>query len=269
MRPVSALFATLALAATALAAAAHEFWISPISYQVEPGGVIAAELRVGQMFSGAAYPFIPANFRRFELMQGERAVSVTARIGDRPALNMPAPGAGLWVVVHETSHNFLTWSEREKFEDFLRHKDALWVLEEHRRRGLPETGFRERYSRYAKSLVAVGDGQGSDREVGLLTEIVALANPYTDDLSKGLPVRVLYEGRPRANAQVEIFARAPDGTVSDSFTRTDAEGVAVIETAPGTEYLIDAVVLRPLEASERSDPVWESLWASLTFRTPD
>lgn len=227
-----------------------------------------ADLRVGQMFSGAAYAYIPATFERFELVQGERVVAVSGRAGDLPALTMPAPAEGLWVIVHQTGNSVLTWNEWEKFESFLRHKDAVWVLDEHRARGLPETGFRERYSRYAKSLVAVGHGRGADRPVGLLTEIVALANPYTDDLAQGLPVRVLYEGRPRANAQVEIFARAPDGTVSDSFTRTDAEGVAVIPVAPGTEYLIDAVVLRPVAEEGPRAAVWESLWASLTFRVP-
>lgn len=268
MRLASPAFALIALFVTALSAAAHEFWISPTAYQIETGGTITADLRVGQNFSGAAYVYIPANFKRFDVVQGDTVVPVEGRMGDRPALSMPAPGDGLWVVVHQTTHNFLTWAEWEKFESFVRHKDAAWTLEAHRDRGLPDTGFRERYSRYAKSLVAVGAGNGADREVGLLTEIVALANPYADDLSGGLPVRVLYEGRPRADAQVEVFARAPDGTVTDSFTRTDAEGVAVIEVAPDTEYLVDAVVLRPLEGQGDSGPVWESLWASLTFRVP-
>ena len=63
----------------------------------------------------------------------------------------------------------------------------------------------ETYRRYAKSLVAVGDGKGSDRDVGLDTEIIALANPYTDDVSGGLPVLVTLYGEPRKDAQVETY----------------------------------------------------------------
>jgi uncharacterized GH25 family protein len=252
----------------AVSASAHEFWISPEAYQVPEGGTITAHIRVGQNFAGSAYSYIDMNIARFDLVQGESVVPVTGRMGDRPALNMAAPGPGLWVAVHQTSDSFLRYDKREMFVDFVTHKDFAWVLEEHAARGLPETGFRERYSRYAKALLAVGDGAGADREVGLLTEIVALANPYTDDLSGGLPVRVLYEGAPRANVQVEVFARDAAGEVTVTTTRTDTDGQAVIAVAPGTEYLVDAVVMRPLEPEAEDDPVWESLWAALTFAVP-
>ena len=129
--------------------------------------------------------------------------------------------------------------------------------------------MRERYSRYGKALIAVGDGAGADREAGLETEIVALANPYTDDLSDGLPVRVLYQGAPRADAQVELFAKSPEGEVEITLLRTDAEGVALLPVTPGQVYLADAVVVRPLEPVAEDDPVWESLWASLTFKVPE
>jgi len=34
---------------------------------------------------------------------------------------------------------------------------------------------------------------------------------------------------------------------------------------PGYAYLADAVVLRPLVPDTDKGPVWESLWASLSF----
>jgi len=141
-------------------------------------------------------------------------------------------------------------------------------VDQHKSRGLPDTGFKEAYSRYGKSLIAVGDGAGADQNVGLLTEIVALANPYTDDLTDGLPVQVLYEGKPRANVQVELFDRAPDGEVAVTLHRTDNTGVAVIPVAPGHEYLVDSVVMRAVGPADDKGHVWESLWASLTFKVP-
>ncbi|SIS81903.1 Uncharacterized conserved protein, contains GH25 family domain [Roseivivax lentus] len=262
--------AALALAAACLAvpAASHEFWIDPTVYQVPDGSDLIADIRVGEAFDGAAYSYIPPNFTRFDLVMGDRAIEVPGRAGDRPALQMEAPGAGLAIVVHQTKAYNLVYDSYEKFENFVTHKDAAWALERFAERGLDPENVRESYTRYGKSLIAVGDGAGSDREVGLLTEIVALANPYTDDLSAGLPVRVLYEGTPRADAQVELFARAPDGTVSVSLHKTDEAGVATLPVAPGTEYLADAVVIRELEAEMMSDPTWESLWASLTYLVP-
>ena len=129
--------------------------------------------------------------------------------------------------------------------------------------------MRERYSRHAKSLVALGDGAGADREMGLLTEIMAEANPYTDDLSGGFPVRVLYQGAPRADVQVELFERNAAGDVTIRLYRTDDQGRVSVDVTPGHFYLVDSVVMRELEVTEDKDPAWESLWASLTFETPD
>lgn len=264
------LFPLLAtLACIAAPAGAHEFWISPERYNIGAEDQLLAHLRVGQEFKGGASPYVPSSFVRFDVVDDGRVLPVEGRIGDRPALRMDAPSAGLVTAVYQTTDNVLTYTEWQKFVNFAEHKDFTWALDEHLDRGLPETGFKEAYSRYGKSLLAVGGGAGADQEVGLLTEIVALANPYTDDLGAGLPVRVLYQGAPRAGAQVELFEKAPDGRVAITLHRTDAGGVARLPVKPGHEYLVDAVVLRGLVPEAEGDPVWESLWASLTFMVPE
>ena len=258
------------LACSAVAANAHEFWIDPLHFQVAPGEAIEADLRVGQSFEGTVFSYLPNSFRRFDIVQGDAEVPVEGRLGDRPALNQPAPGEGLAIVVHVTTDNILTYENADLFPSFVRHKDAEWVLARHAERGLPDTGFREGYSRYAKSLVAVGDGAGADRAVGLETEIVALANPYTDEVSAGMPVQVLYKGTGKPGAQVEIFEKAADGTVEVTTVKADAEGRATIPVRAGHVYMLDSVVLREPEGdlANRPDVVWESLWANLTFEVP-
>lgn len=265
MPRLASLILALSVAPPALA---HEFWISPEIYQIAPGDEIIAELRVGEKLKGAGYPYIPARTARFEVLQGEARLDPEARIGDRPALKRVVETPGLAIVVHETADTLLKYPSWEKFENFTTHKDFVWAQEMHRARDLPESGFYEVYRRYGKALVAVGDGAGQDAPLGLDTEIVALANPYTDDLSDGMPVRVLHFGAPRSDAQVELFAKDAAGEVTASFHRTDGAGVAVLPVVPGTEYLVDAVIMEPLEPEAEGDPVWYSLWASLTFRTP-
>lgn len=229
---------------------------------------IRADLRVGQNFSGSAYPYLPMAFTRFDLVQDADTAAVAGRLGDRPAVQVQAPGPGLMIIVHQTTDSSLLYDTPDMFRTFVEHKGFDGVLEAHAQRGLPEAGFRERYSRYAKSLIAVGNGQGADQEVGLLTEIIALANPYTDALPDGLPVQVMYEGAPRPDAQLEVFARDVQGAVSITLYRTDAQGRAQVAVAEGHEYLLDAVVMRPLAGGDDTAPVWESLWASLTFARP-
>ncbi len=247
----------------------HEFWISPNTYVIEPGETLTAQLRVGQKFDGFPYGYFPPRFERFDVVKGDEIVPVDGRIGDRPALKITLPSDGLWVVVHETTDSVLTYSEYETFEGFVIHKQLGDTLALHAERGLPQTGFSEDYRRYAKSLIAVGDGQGADREVGLRTEIVAEINPYTDDLAGGMRVRVLLEGAPRADTLVEIFDRDTNDEVSVTTTRTDADGRAVFAMQSGHEYLVDAVymeALYPLPGIPGS--VWKSHWAALTFMVP-
>ncbi len=265
-----AIIALLVTLISTSASIGHEFWISPNNYVVQPGETLTAHLRVGQKFDGFAFGYFPPRFARFDVVQGDEVVPVPGRIGDRPALKITLPSAGLWVVVHETTDSILTYDDFSTFEGFVIHKELGNTLARHAERGLPLTGFSEDYRRYAKSLIAVGDGQGADREVGMRTEIVAELNPYTDNVAGGMRVRVLLESAPRADTLVEIFDRGPGGDVNVTTTRTDADGRAVFAVQKGHEYLVDAVYMEalfPLAGIPGS--VWKSHWAALTFMVPE
>lgn len=249
---------------------AHEFWISPEDYTVDPGTRIKAELRVGSEFSGAGYAYLPKRTSRFELVQDGTVTPVEPRIGDRPALNVDAAEDGLVVVVHETADSDLTYDDWETFTRFFTHKDLTGFPQVHYDRGLPEDPVKEVYRRYAKSLIAVGDGAGQDSPTGLKIEIVARTNPYTDDLSEGMTVEVLLEGAPRVDTQVEVFDRAPNDLIDIRYYRTDAQGQAVFPVEPGHEYMVDSVAMSATDNDDpQAGPVWRSIWANLTFAVPD
>ncbi len=246
---------------------AHEFWIEPQNYQVQNGAPVTADLKNGQKFNGSNLAFFENRIERFELVQGGETTPVTGRLGDIPALQVTATDNGLLVVVHQTAPSKITYKEWEKFQAFADHKDFGEMRTRHESLGFPTDKFKETYTRYAKALIAVGDGKGADAATGMETEFVALSNPYTDNLTQGMAVQVLYQTAPRSSAQIEIFDRAPDETVTITTTHTDAEGRAMIPVLPGHTYLLDAVVLR--EAPKGGDTVWETLWAALTFSVPD
>ncbi|MEM1233516.1 MAG: DUF4198 domain-containing protein [Pseudomonadota bacterium] len=244
-------------------AAAHEFWISPPDYQVPVGTPATADIRVGESFKGNRVSYLTRQTARFDVVQNGQIIDPEATLGDRPVLDKVLP-EGLAIVVYETIDSRLTYNDFEKFMGFVDHKAFSGFPERHDARGLPREGFVETYRRFAKSLIAVGDGAGSDVRVGLDTEIVALANPYTDDTSGGLPVQVLLRGEPRVGAQVEVYAKAPDDTVFVRLYETDAQGMTTITVAPGYEFMVDAVTLEEGEG----EAAWHSMWANLTFEVP-
>ena len=252
------------------AAIAHEFWIDPYSNILDRGDPLVANLRNGQLFEGIALAWFETRIERFDLVSGESISPVQGRMGDVPALQSQADADGLLIILHETKPATLTYTEWEKFLAFAAHKDFPDAASYHEASGWPTDRFREDYTRHAKALLAVGSGSGADRAFGLKTEFIALSNPYEASFNGQMQVALEFEGTPRSNAQVEVFERAPDGSVTVSLSRTDAMGQVTVPTQPGHSYLFDAVVLRPAPeaGTTESAPVWLSHWAALTFAVP-
>jgi len=259
-------FVLIGLVLSTLPALSHEFWIEPQKYQVESGAPVIADLRNGQNFSGANQVFFARRTQRFDVTQGDLTTAYQGRMGDLPAFQLSQAEPGLLIITHETAPQTITYETWEQFQTFVDHKGFVDIPKQHQARRLPSQGFAESYTRYAKTLIAVENGEGSDHFQGMETEFVALANPYTDDLSLGMSVRLYYQDTPRGSAQIEIFERGPNGKVSVFLQKTDSQGLVQVPVKPGHTYLLDAVVLRP--APQSGDPVWESLWAALTFATP-
>lgn len=245
---------------------AHEFWIEPAAPRVAPGDLIEADIRIGQRLAGTVYAFFPKWFERFEFETAGERRAVGSIIGDEPAVHETAGAAGLARLIYWGTMDVVSYKTFDKFESFARKEGLDAAAARHRARGLPEADFKEAYVRFAKALIAVGDGQGADDAVGMAYELVAETNPFT--AAAGAPVRVLLlaDGAPAPGAQVSIFRRDPAGAVTVDLLRTDATGHLTAAEAPGF-YLLSAVRLLepPAPLAERMSVVWLTEWASLTF----
>ena len=239
-------------------AAAHEYWIEPLRFRVEPGGAMEANLRLGMEFRGSRMPYVDANIVRLE-DDGERIAGI---LGDIPAIKLTDMTPGLHQLVYHSTAERVHWTEYQKFAEFVNDHGLGWVLDRHKARGLPDTGFDEAYTRCAKSLVQVGPVAGSDHAVGLPAELVAQANPYMLRPGDTLPVKVLWHGKPAPDVLVRVFRRWQEQpTISDVVSGPD--GVAQVPLAGPGVYMLNAVLMD--EGAEKPADVWHSFWASLTF----
>lgn len=258
---------TLALAVfIGTSATAHEYWLEARDYTVSNNTEIQIGVFIGQKFKANEYPYNSTQHQRFMLIDSAGLLDIDGELGDIPAISFTARNPGLNIFTNISTTQKIVYDDPEIFVSFLNHVGLQWVLDEHEARGLPESGFGEGYTRYVKSLVAVDGGAGQDVQLGMKYEIVALANPYTDNMPNGLPVRVFFEGRPHANAQIEIFRK---GIEESQTVRTNAQGTAMIPVTSGV-YMINTVhmVIPPEADMERTGTVWHSLWASMTFEIP-
>jgi len=251
---------------------AHEFWLEPVDYQRELQQDLAVNLKVGQNFKGEPQIYNPSDFIKFQLTEfidkAATTHAIKSRLGDIPALRKKSEREGLKIVSYISNANLLTYNKAEKFTAFLKNEGLDWVLAAHKKRKLPEKGFKEVFHRYAKTLIAVGRGRGEDIELGLPFEWVLEKNPYTD--KDNLQARLLWEGKAFPNTTVTLFIRQQD-TLIQKHLMTDKHGVVTIPTDQHGIFLLNAVHM--IEASDDTEreigAVWESLWASTTFEITD
>ncbi len=269
---LTALFAVLAISVQFSAPVnAHEYWIEPFDFTPELNTTVSADLRVGQDFKGNALAYIGVFTAGYQITDANGMRELKGRDGDRPALSFETLAPGLNIVTYQTTQSRVRFDEWETFAAYFNNEGMPEIGEQHRARNLPPTGFSELYSRYVKSLLAVGgETTGADREIGMRTELVALANPYALPFGEGVPVQLLYEGVPLPDKQISIFARSQrqgeEDLLETSKVRTDGNGRAIIKVRPGKRYLLNSVHL--IEVEGRGEVVWESFWASLTFEVP-
>jgi uncharacterized GH25 family protein len=230
---------------------AHDFWLEPTAFLAQPGQIVGVKLRVGQELLGDAVPRDPSLVDRF-VVDGK---PVIGRDGADPAGYFRAESDGLAVVGYQ-SHASRVEMQPEKFAQYLKEEGLDRIPAPHK----PVT---DAFARCAKSLVLTGAANPaqSDRALGFTLELIAEKNPYA---SHDLPVRLLYRGKPLANALVVAFNRRnPDHKQS---ARTDAQGRVRFQVAESGVWLVKAVHMVPAPAGSNAD--WSSYWASLTFQLP-
>ena len=255
---------------SSLPVAAHELWIEPESFENETGAPVNAALINGQDFEGTSLAYATRSISRLEMLTPDGLVEIDGILGNRPAIQLQSLPDGLLVIGYESMASRLTYRTWEKFLSFAINKGLHDPESRHTAMGIPFEDFDEGYTRYSKTLISQGKGIGIDREFGFETELVAQLNPYTDDLTNGLPVLLLYKGTPKPNALVQVFSRDAQGAVSKFNLTTNSVGILVLNTKPGHDYMLDAVTFRApsSELLGRMDVDWETLWANLTFAVP-
>lgn len=255
--PVFALL--LALAAPVWA---HDFWIEPASFRPAVGSKVPLRLFVGMDFAGQPTVYLPDTFERYAAVGPDGEKNIPGTLGDDPAGQFTVARAGAYIVAYRSTLFTVTFDTLAEFEQYLE-KEGLERVKTLRAFGAPKSKvIRENYSRSAKSLVVAGKpGAAADRALGLRLELVAEKNPYT---TRRVPLRLLYESKPLADALVVAFNKAEP--LKKQKARTDKDGRVQLDfNRPGV-WLVTSVHMFPAPPKANAD--WESVWASLTFERP-
>jgi hypothetical protein len=251
-------------------AAAHDFWVQPARFWTAPQAQTALTLQAGHGTERQRSRLPLRRIMRF-WAAGPDGATVDLLSGLKPggaddgAVALPAEGT--WVVALQTDDHAQSRQPAARFNAYAADEGLTPALDARRRAGRQTTEGSERYSRQAKALVRAGPGGGSaaTRPLGLALEIVPEADPYATPRGQGLPVRVLYEGRPLAGALVKLTDLADDATPKEQH-RTDRAGRAVFALPDRGDWVLNVVWTRALPPTEETD--FATVFSSLSFGFP-
>ncbi len=258
----------LLLFSVSFVAQAHDFFLFPSKFRMTLGDSLKIFIHVSDSFPGTPQNWNPERVVRFLHI-------APAKVYDLTAISpVDSPHAALILPTQGGTHIFaLGWKARliemrpEQFLHYLQSEGLDHIIELRKQRGETEKTGRERYSRYVKTLVQVGDtGPGHfNKVIRQKIEIVPLVNPYSLKPGDSIVVQVLFDGKPLQNSLISAtypgFTDRPD--TYDQAVRTGKDGQASFVLRHQGPWLIRVVHMLPLENSPEAD--WESFWASLTF----
>lgn len=256
------------IALTAFPAGAHDYWLQPQQFFLSNGQSTGVQLFVGDHFvRQTERPFQAKMTPDLRLVSQHETTNLktTATDGKRPVATIAPKRPGSYLVVMERDWSHIE-IEAEKFNKYLEHEGLSTILKLRRSAGESKIAGRERYRRYLKALVQVGDelDETYKRKIGHRLEILPLTNPSECDKGDRVAVSVLFDGKPLRGAMVAVYNRQSNDTKTQA-SRTDDNGQVRFVLDGSGLWLVRLVHMQRCKNVDECD--WESFWAAYSFES--
>jgi uncharacterized GH25 family protein len=154
----------------------------------------------------------------------------------------------------------------DQFNAYLEEEGITEILALRAREKRLNEPSRERYSKYLKALLQVGDSRTGafDVVLGYAAEIVPEQNPYRLRAGDRLTVRCLVDGQPWARKVILAGGRqgSSDVRLTPQRLTTDGEGRATIRLTSAGVWYVKFVAMVEVTEPEAN---YESKWSTLSF----
>ncbi len=256
----------LAVLGFASAAPAHDYWLEPETFFPKVNAPVAVRLLVGDdLLIELERPFQKKPTLRFDLVNKDKTIDLAAMAqeGEKPVARVTIAQAGSHWLVMDRDLAYLTL-EAKKFNAYLEEEGLTDILAERKKKGESDTPGHERYRRFLKCLLQVGDATDDawKKIFSQKLEVLPLVNPATRKPGDVLPIKVLFDGKPLAAAPIFAYHGSED-KVTKQQLHTDKDGTAAVRLDTAGIYLVRLVHMRRVDGDPKAD--WESFWTSFSF----
>lgn len=246
---------------------AHEYWLEPDRFFLAPRENADINLFLGEALKVEeviAYRSSKTSIFRLLSSDGTFDLARNVREEAKPLFSFSAQKAGTYMLAMERNWSYISL-EPDNFDDYLRADGMEYIIAEREKLGESNKEGKERYSRFIKALIQVGNKRDRTfaQRAGLRFEIVPLSNPYSLRVGDELSVQVLFEGKPLADKT--LFADNRDGElINKQRLNTNQDGVAKVKIDRKGVWLLRLVFMQRCSKNcEGAD--WESFWGALSF----
>ncbi len=243
---------------------AHDMWLVPHKFHLRPGENLVLSANTGMDFPKSLSAVTPDRLSLFKLVgkSGQKNLIDFKTVGNSLTTQIGLKEVGTYVIATALRQKEIRLTAKE-FNEYLLSDGITNIYELRKKEGILDKDAVEYYSKYAKTLVQVGDSLDDTpiRPLGVLIEIVPATNPYSLKKGDELEVKVLYRGKPLPQAEL-AWSYPGMGEEFAGSTVTDASGNAMVPLQKSGPYVIR---LTYMEWVKKPTHEWESYWASLTF----
>lgn len=231
----------LLLSTPAFIVHAQNYFLLPENFYVPKGQKIELRLLQSDDFSKQSdFKFQAAKTAKFDLYQGKKKINLLPMAKDTGAVistEAPEEGMALIDMVTTTTSNEMS---RSKFLRGLDEGDPDNIAE--KVKSSNQLYYKETYTSYMKTLLPIGKNSGNiyEKPQGDDFEIVIQQNPYKFNYGDDVTGEILFEGKPLANVEVDLFVRTANGMVFPQKLNSDATGLIYFKLSREGIYILRA-----------------------------
>lgn len=244
---------------------AHEYWLEPETFFPSLNQKTVVRLYVGDglVKDREERPFQLTKTTTFQLFSTSGVLDLKSLLidGAIPIYNFSADRDGNYLLATDRNWSYIKL-ESKQFDDYLREDGMEYIIAERSKLGESAKEGRERYSRFIKSLLQVGEKRDETykKSAGLRLEITPLENPYLKKVGDKLTLQVLFDGKPLADKTVFADNR---NSPTQKF-KTDNQGKITVKIDKNGLWLVRLVFMQRCQ-TDCSEADWESFWSAFSF----
>ena len=243
----------------------HDLYVLPSLFHVQAGATIRVAFHNGDSFPDSEVAPVIARLHDAKLVsaKGSEPVRNLHVAGKETLGDVVVPAGGSLQLAVATVPNLISL-DAGKFLEYLKEEGLAEVIAWRVKHGETDKPGRERYTKFAKSLLNTDAGDSFFAQpLGFPIEILPLVNPSKLHRGDKLPVKVMFRGSAAAGFQIEA-ARAFNGNSQTTVIgRTGKDGRIDVPIDRAGQWRLHSLHMERCADPQAAD--WESFWASLTF----